>query len=341
MVYRRLKIDFVDFWPGFDKYDNIFYNTLKRCYEIDINPKPDVLIYSCNGVEHLKYRCKKIFYSCENVRPDFSLCDFAITFDHLTQPNHFRLPLFALYHDLKSLNGEYSREFFANEWHRKKKFCCIVVSNSAAKDRIDFFYKLSKYKAIDSGGRWNNTIGYYVSDKLDFIKDYKFVFAFENSSYPGYTTEKILEPLLKHCIPIYWGNPKVNKDFNEERIINFHSFRSAEEVIDYIIKLDQDDQLAIDLLSKPIFNPGDLPAYCNPDNLFAFLEHAIHSKIIPVSLTSHGKVQAFKAIKWRQGKEFIKRCIPKRMVSFIVHKKRTIKLRLQNIVFNIKHWSSN
>ena len=36
--------------------------------------------------------------------------------------------------------------------------------------------------------------------------------AFENSSFPGYTTEKIFEPMLEGSIPIYWGNPRVDED---------------------------------------------------------------------------------------------------------------------------------
>ena len=48
-----------------------------------------------------------------------------------------------------------------------------------------------------------------VSNKMDFIKDYKFVISFENSSNPGYTTEKLIEPMLVNSIPIYWGNTEV------------------------------------------------------------------------------------------------------------------------------------
>ena len=55
---------------------------------------------------------------------------------------------------------------------------------------------------------------------MDFIKDYKFVISFENSSYPGYTTQKLIEPMLVNSSPIYWGNKSVGKDFNTKSFIN-------------------------------------------------------------------------------------------------------------------------
>ncbi|WP_416171499.1 glycosyltransferase family 10 domain-containing protein [Algoriphagus boritolerans] len=81
-----------------------------------------------------------------------------------------------------------------------KKFCCFLASNERAKERIEFFKKLSQYKQVDSGGIVHNNLGFRVSDKMKFIKDYKFIVAFENSSYPGYITEKIWHPFFcRYC----------------------------------------------------------------------------------------------------------------------------------------------
>ena len=38
--------------------------------------------------------------------------------------------------------------------------------------------------------------------------------------YPGYTTEKIAEPWLEGCIPIYWGDPEITRDINPDCFIN-------------------------------------------------------------------------------------------------------------------------
>ena len=49
-----------------------------------------------------------------------------------------------------------------------RKFCNFVASNGNCKERNDFVTELSKYKKVDSGGRWMNNIGYAVPDKRKF-----------------------------------------------------------------------------------------------------------------------------------------------------------------------------
>jgi hypothetical protein len=290
---KKLKIKFVDFWTDMNKSENnYFYELLSQKYELEFSDHPDVLFYSCYSNNYLKYKSKRIFYSSENIRPDFTACDYAITFTYLANPRHLRFPLFGMYCNPQDLIQKNDREYYENEWKKKSKFCCLVVSNPNANERIDFFYKLSKYKAVDSGGKWNNNIGFDIGpthqNKLDFIKDYKFVISFENSSYNGYVTEKIIEPLMVNSIPIYWGNPMVYKDINEKRIINSHSFNDFEAVIKKIIELDKNDALAIDVLCQPIFNDNIIPSQINPENVLEFLIECIEEKKIPVSKTIIG-----------------------------------------------------
>jgi hypothetical protein len=134
----------------------------------------------------------------------------------------------------------------------------MVVSNAKSEERLQFFNSLSKIKPVDSGGSVLNNVGGRVADKLEFIKDYKFVISFENSAFDGYTTEKILEPIFKDCIPIYWGNKLVGKDFNTKRFIDYSDFKSEEELIAKLLEIDQNDALAIDMLMQPAFNTHKL-----------------------------------------------------------------------------------
>ncbi|WP_281650799.1 glycosyltransferase family 10 [Helicobacter bilis] len=90
-----------------------------------------------------------------------------------------------------------------------------MVSNNALTDKRDMFFEaLSKYKRVDSGGRWKNNIGGNVDDKIEWLKSYKFNLCFENSSYPGYLTEKLFDAFLAGCVPIYWGDTslKIHKN---------------------------------------------------------------------------------------------------------------------------------
>lgn len=259
---KTIKINFVDFWPNYDKTDNYFYNLLKSNYDLVIDENPDVLFYSSFGQEYLNYKCTRIFYTGENARPDFTACDFAFSFDFISNKKHFRLPLYSIYIDyhnmLPRLERKKSREEAAMIWKGKTKFCCMVVSNPNCAKRIDFFKQLSKHKPVDSGGGVLNNVGGRVADKNEFIKDYKFVISFENSDQDGYTTEKIMEPILQDCIPVYWGNKLVDRDFNAQRFIDYNQFDSETDLIKRILEIDQNDDLAIDMIMQPTFSPSKI-----------------------------------------------------------------------------------
>jgi hypothetical protein len=254
---KTISINFVDFWDGFDKKANYFYRLLSTKYNVKINETPELIIYSCFGNDYLKYKCKRVFYTGENVRPDFMACDFAFSFDFLNHKKHFRLPLYSLYIEqdnmFDKLNTIKNKKELINIWKKKNKFACMVVSNSNSKYRLKFFKELSKFRTIDSGGKVFNNVGGRVKDKLKFIDSYKFVLAFENSSFDGYTTEKILEPFFIDSIPIYWGNKLITKDFNPKRFINYHDFNSVEELYERLLEIENNPNIAIDILSQPIF----------------------------------------------------------------------------------------
>lgn len=260
---KEIKINFTDFWPNLDKKDNYFYNLLIKKYKVVIDDNPDILFYSCYSNEYLKYKCIRIFYTGENVKPDFLMCDYAFSFDFNKSNNHFRLPLYSLYVDhhrmLDQVMTLKTREEAKSAWDSKSKFCCMVVSNENSSKRIQFFKNISQIKQVDSGGAVLNNVGGKVADKFEFIKDYKFVLSFENESQPGYTTEKILEPIFTDCIPIYWGNELVNKDFNSNRFINYDDFVSEEALINKMIEIDNNDDLAIAMLMQPTFSAEKLP----------------------------------------------------------------------------------
>ena len=131
--------------------------------------------------------------------------------------------------------------------------------------REDFFTLLSEYKRVDAAGVFlRNTdvlaemereMGVPKSQeaKRTFMKDYKFTIAFENQSYPGYTTEKILDAFMSRTVPIYWGNPRVTEDFVPGAFVNANDFASLEELAEEVKRLDQDDDAYMEMLNtRPI-----------------------------------------------------------------------------------------
>lgn len=243
---KSIKLYFEDFWPGFNHYDNIFYKLLSNEFDIEITDiTPDVLIHSAFGKNFLKYNCLRIFFSGENLRSDFYFIDYSISFDFLNNDNHLRFPLYYLY--IKESHLRYGTEEVLKN---KNGFCSFVVSNPHCTIRNNFFHKLSKYKKVDSGGKVFNNTGSLVKNKYEFLKNYKFNIAFENSSYPGYTSEKIYDAFASSAIPIYWGNKLIKEDFESGSFVNYYDFKSENELIDFIIFLDENDDKYIEMYKK-------------------------------------------------------------------------------------------
>lgn len=288
MTRIKIKIAFSDFWAGFDydptgksEYDNTIYRILSEHYQIVIdNDNPDFLFFSVFGGRHQQLEnCKKIFYTGENRRPDFGICDYAITFDYLDDPRHHRFPLSALTLLEKGIR-EFPRNIDLESIKRKKpNFCNFVFSNPRAEARNILFQELSGYKKVDAGGIVFNNIGGTVSDKMQFIDQYKFTISFENSEHEGYTTEKLVHPKLVDSIPIYWGNPLVSLDWNTEAFVNYYDHMSIRKMIEYIKEIDNNEALYLEILSKPHYNHNVIPSDHDADNFLIFLKSVLNSEI--------------------------------------------------------------
>lgn len=265
-----LKIGFTDYPNTIDKF---FEQTLSKVFDVvrDDN-NPDYLIF-CDenfGQNNLTFNNRnviKIFYTGENRRAYNYHCHFAMTFDHDPNLKHFRLPLYVIDNfvlsDLLNLPkiSDIKRNATVNE---KKGFCSFVVKNGVCEERNMFFHKLCNYKKVDSGGPLFNNMGYVLKrDNLEnshftkktFLNERKFNICFENSSYPGYVTEKLFHALSYNTIPLYWGSPTVGLDFNPKAFISRHDFVSDEEMIQEVIRLDQDDDAYNEMLRQPIVSP--------------------------------------------------------------------------------------
>ena len=142
-------------------------------------------------------------------------------------------------------------------------------------ERNNFFHKLSKYKKVDSGGSLFNNIGYEVNGKGIFQAQYKFTIAYENNAYRpqwiGYTTEKIMQPMTVNSMPIYWGNPRIDLEFNTNSFVNFYDFKSEDDMIDYIIDLDKNDDKYYKKLQTSWLNNDTIPETNKIENIKAFL----------------------------------------------------------------------
>lgn len=275
-----IKIWFTHFWGQFDKTDNLFTWVLSKKYNVIVTDNnPDIVITLSSNERY--QNAIMVHFSGE---PFFNIgvCDYAMTSFFNDDQRFFRLPLYLLY-NYDYLKHEYISSYDhlvsnmkdPKEILKNKTNFCSFISQGSGYDgciRTRFFHELSKYKTVDSVGSYLNnhpkvggeagTINGSIN-KTSFLKNYKFAMAFENrenfEGHVGYTTEKIFEPMIANCIPIYWGNPLIGMDFNTNGIINWNDFGSDEKVIQEIIKLDNNDDLYVQFIGQK---------YVNNENLF-------------------------------------------------------------------------
>ena len=258
--------------------EDFLYNCIKDNYSVSVDQQnPDLVISYLFGRSYMNYDCLKMVMTNESRvgNPDYA--DLALTCNEFpNHTNHFKICLLPSAEEMQTIrdNKYYTKQ--------KTKFCAFMYSNQKAKARKVFCIKLMDYKKVDCLGsvlnntKLDKTEARYVSDRddkaMNIYKDYKFVIAFENSSSLGYLSERILLSLSAGSIPIYWGAPDVKDYINPECFINVNDFDSFEDCIEYVKKVDNDDELYQKYINaKPILPNSKLYQMSN-DEIGKFLK---------------------------------------------------------------------
>ncbi len=254
-----IKIKYIDFYPEFIPQEHWLYKLLVNKYNVVFSETPDYLFFSCFGNRYLQYNCIRIFVSNEAVYPNLNLCDYAVTYADFSVSDRL-LPNQDAFEDLKYKRLANDRDEAELIYEEKKFFCNFVYSNGMGDPyRTELYKKISDYKIVASGGKYLNNLGYRVDNLLEFQSNYKFTIACENSCYKGYTTEKLINAINAKTIPIYWGNEDISHIINSKAIINCHEYTSIEEVVNEIIRLDNDKEAYLDKMMQPLFVDDDMP----------------------------------------------------------------------------------
>lgn len=146
----------------------------------------------------------------------------------------------------------------------KTKFCAYMY-HQQHEHRIKYFKLLSTYKHVDALGKCCNNVNIintrtnysenetYNDIAVEYYTNYKFVLAIENTMLTGYSTEKLLNPLIANSIPIYWGDQNIFKYINKKRVIYVLDFNSDQELLDHIKFLDNNKDAYNDVINENIF----------------------------------------------------------------------------------------
>lgn len=134
---------------------------------------------------------------------------------------------------------------------QKARLCSVVSSTKAVtaghRQRLAFVLKLKEALGdrIDVFGR-----GFHeIADKDEALASYRYHIALENSSHPDYWTEKLADPYLRGCFPIYAGCPNLGDYFPEGSWVSIDISRPDEAIarIREILDSDLDRQRAAEL----------------------------------------------------------------------------------------------
>ena len=76
-----------------------------------------------------------------------------------------------------------------------------------------------------------------------------------------------------NSMPIYWGNPVIDREFNRHSFINFYDFDNIDRMIDYVIELDNNDDMYIEKLKQHWFVDNTIPEKNQTINIKKFLNN--------------------------------------------------------------------
>lgn len=240
----KVRINFTNGLSFQDAPGDIFNDLLTEFELVHDTVNPSIVVFGPYGNDIPKGNFIRVGYFCENFIPDMTACEFGFGVPYesdIKHPNYCRID-FHGFDPRRLLKGEnYSQEARSHHTH----FCNFLYGNRVAY-REKFFTELSKYKKVDAPGISMNNMAKLSTDKdqnlwvskRNFIRKYKFTIAFENYTYPGYFTEKILDPMLSGSMPIYIGNPNIAQHFNTDSFIHGREF-IQEDRDNLTLKLEQ------------------------------------------------------------------------------------------------------
>jgi GR25 family glycosyltransferase involved in LPS biosynthesis len=269
---NELRVAFANMWDEFQPKHNFFMYLLSwvgrlnsvRVVHDDIQPNLVFFGPLSRGTESKYPGVPKVFFTGENAPKNTDKDTFLnLGFNYeVNYENYVRLPLWVLEINWwgadsnKVMNPKYvslEDAMCVNPavLDAKDKFCAFVATNPSNQNRNTAFQILNNWRRVDSGGRLFCNLpdgpipaglggGGGELAKIDFYKQYKFALTFENSSAPGYCTEKLFHAKIAGCVPIYWGDPYVDRDFDTTGIVNANQIGSAEQLIEAVKKIADD-----------------------------------------------------------------------------------------------------
>ncbi len=269
-------------WTRIVPQDLFLVNFIEKRGLLDNKPKTKVALYSIFGpawLTRIDNADCRIFVARENLHKpsmrywehqfiDDNRFKLSLGFDEIEHPQYLRHPFWLMwdvfdptdnYDDIKR-KIEYMNSA-DNKSFDDRRFCSFLCSHDdGGRKRVyDSFSRIDK---VDCDGRLfhnNDTLKSIHNDnKLEYLRDYRFNLTPENTDYPGYCTEKLVEAIYAGCIPIYNGsnnNPEPNV-FNRDAIVFINMREDNTNAVSFIEELNSDKNKYLEFACQRRFVDG-------------------------------------------------------------------------------------
>ena len=179
-----------------------------------------------------------LFQTGENLRHDFVLNDYALTFDlGISSPHHFRMPYWMEVADwsaegvIGNTNPRYGKLLDINrllqplgkDFLTRPQKAAIFASHLREPRGSLLKAVKQQIEVVEFGKSFNSLIKNHSESgliKFDELQTFAFNLCPENGMHPGYYTEKIPEAFMAGCLPITWADENIRADFNPQAFIN-------------------------------------------------------------------------------------------------------------------------
>lgn len=81
--------------------------------------------------------------------------------------------------------------------------------------------------------------------KHELLSHYKYTIAYENTAYPGYVTEKVIDAIVASSVPVYFGAPDIVLQLPAEAFIDARSLGAPEAIAARMEQISEAEALAI------------------------------------------------------------------------------------------------
>jgi hypothetical protein len=245
---------------------NYFVDIIIQCfskYEFirntnDLSNADIIITHIKQRTEYHSDKAINIIFSGESYSAKYK---YDISISTVTNFNsYYNIYLPYLYMSLK----EHTKSIDSKDYVNTKNNFCAYMYSAIHTHRIHYFNLLNNYNRVDAMGKccknmelnidrakYNQNMT-FLDEAVQIYSGYKFVLALEHKMVDGYVTEKIINPLIANCIPIYWGADRVFEFINKERFIYALDYDDS-GLIKKIKEIHENADLFNEMTNKPIY----------------------------------------------------------------------------------------